>query len=234
MRRILRKGIPLLFLALPSCDPPSEPPRPRRDRSRAAAPLLRPAAREFLLPSGALPARVRSVYDGDTLTLDGGRKVRLLGVDAPEISKKENLAIEARDFTRSLCEDRDVWLEFDLEKEDRYGRLLSYVYVRGGGGEIRMVNAEILREGLARFYTPGVNLRHAETLLACQREAREQGRGTWKDYVLARSRTVVATRGGKAYHREGCAFLKDSRNLRTLTVEEALDQGLSACRECRP
>lgn len=234
MRRLPRRGIPWLLLPLLACDLPAEPSRPTPGPDRPAAPLLRPAAPEALPPAGALAARVRSVYDGDTLTLEDGRKVRLLGVDAPEVSKKENFAAEARDFTRSLCEGREVWLEFDVEREDRYGRWLCYVYVRDGEGKMRMVNAELLREGLARFYTPGANLRHAETLLACQREAREQGRGTWKNYVLARPKTVLATRGGKAYHRRGCAFLKDSRNLRTLTEQEALDLGLSACRECKP
>jgi micrococcal nuclease len=209
----------LLWTALlaAGCEPP--PP----------APLLRPSA----LPASAVAARVRSVYDGDTLTLEDGRKIRLLAVDTPELRERQDFAAEARDFTKRLCEGRDVWLEFDAEREDRYGRLLCYVYVRDGE-TVRMVNAELLRAGLARFYTPGSGLRHADMLLACQREAREQGRGTWKDYVLAAPKNVVATRKGRAYHRPSCEFVRNSKELRNLEEKAALDEGLSACRECKP
>ena len=228
MRHAVRALWGALLLAVLSCEPPAAPP----------GPLLLPSARALTVPPGALAARVRHVYDGDTLTLEGGRKVRLLAVDTPELRGEgggpEEGAREARDFVRALCEDRDVWLEFDVEREDSYGRWLSYVYVRTPEGD-RMVNAELLRAGLARYYTPGpVNLKHAEFLLACQREAREAGRGTWKDYVLAREKPVVVTRTGRAYHRRDCETLRTSRGLRTVRLEEALDRGLSPCRTCRP
>lgn len=217
-----------LILLILSCEPPAATP----------SPLLLPSARAVSIPAGALAFAVRHVYDGDTLTLANGRKVRLLAVDTPELrgqdGRPEEGAREARDFVRNLCENREAWLEFDVEREDSYGRWLCYVYVRTPEGD-RMVNAELLRAGLARYYTPGpVNLRHAEFLLACQREAREAGRGTWKDYVLARDKAVVVTRTGRAYHRRDCETLRASRELRTVRLEEALDRGLSPCRTCRP
>lgn len=221
------RGISLttaLFLWLAACEP--ETPSSR-------APLLYPALRPMAPPPDAVAARVQAVYDGDTLTLDGGKRVRLLGVDTPEIKERHKFAEDARDFTRLLCEGRDVRLEFDVEKEDRYGRWLCYVYARDRD-TVAMVNAELLRAGLARFYTPGPNLRHAELLLACQREARENSRGTWKDYVLAAPRPVVATRTGRAYHRPGCKFVEESKNLRQLTDKQATEEGLSPCRECKP
>src|SRR5258706_2587584 len=155
-----------LLLLLGSCEPPRDP-RP---------PLLKPSGPAFSIAAVAVSARVKSVYDGDTITLDDGRKVRLLAVDTPEIKEHEPFAIEARELVRGLCLNHDVWLEFDTEREDRYGRLLCYVYVRDEAGP-RMDNAEILKSGLGRFYTPGANSRHAEALLGCQREARESGRG---------------------------------------------------------
>lgn len=222
------RPLPLaVFLCLAAC----EPVRPPSTMSRS--PLLRPAAPPAGVPAGALRHRVKSVYDGDTLTLDNDRKVRLLAVDTPEIKEHQPLAPDARDLTRRLCQDREVWLEFDTEREDRYGRWLCYVYAEVDG-RVLMVNAELLRRGLARFYTPGPNLRHADSLLACQREARENSVGTWKDYVLARPRKVLATRKGHAYHREDCDFIKSSKELRTLDEKSALDLGLSACRECKP
>lgn len=222
----MQKLLAAILCLLAACEPPPGPARPK-------APLLRPAA----IPSGATAFRVKSVYDGDTLTLENGKKVRLLGVDTPELKGEgggpDNFAPEARDFTRSLCDGREAWLEFDTEKEDAYGRWLCFVYVREGDS-VRMVNAELLREGLARLYTPGPNALHKELLLACQREARENARGSWKDYVLARDKQVVATRSGHAYHRAECDALRNSKNLRTLSVNDALDAGLSACRTCKP
>jgi len=206
-----------LALSLAACDPPAPPP------------LLTPSA----LPAGAQRHRCTSVYDGDTLTLEGGQKVRLLAVDTPELKEHEPFAPEARDFTRRACQGKDVWLEFDTEREDRYGRWLCYVYASDGGPPL-MVNAELLRQGLARFYTPGANLKHADRLLACQREARENGRGSWKDYVLARPKTVVATKSGHAYHRPDCREIQGSKGLRSIDEKEALDAGLSRCRSCKP
>lgn len=226
----MRYAVPLgLCLALlGSCERSSAP----------SGPLLLPSFRNVSIPPGALAAHVSRVYDGDTLTLETARKVRLLAVDTPELrgddGRPEEGAREARDFVRALCENRSVWLEFDVEREDTYGRWLCYVYLATPDGN-RMVNAELLRMGLARYYTPGpVNLKHAEFLLACQREAREAGRGTWKNYVLAREKPVVVTRTGRAYHRRDCETLRTSQGLRTVRLEEALDRGLSPCRTCRP
>jgi len=207
-----------LFLA--ACDPPKPP-------------LLTPSSAPAVLPAGAARHRCTSVYDGDTLTLEGGQKVRLLAVDTPELKEHENLAPEARDFTRRLCQGKEIWLEFDTEREDRYGRWLCYVYAAEGGPPA-MVNAELLRQGLARFYTPGANLKYADRLLACQREARENGRGTWKDYVLGGPKAVVATRSGHAYHRADCREIQASKGLRTIDEKEAIDAGLSRCRTCKP
>jgi endonuclease YncB( thermonuclease family) len=214
-----------LLLFLVACEPPAPGKSPPPRAPRVAEPLLKPDALLF---------RVKSVYDGDTLTLENGKKVRLLAVDTPELKEKQPLAPEARDFTKRRCEDKTVRLEFDTEKEDRYGRWLCYVYAPDEAGAEKMVNAELLRAGLARFYTPGANLKYAEMLLACQREARENSRGTWKDYVLAKPRAVVATPSGKAYHRPDCKFVQNSRDLLRLSDKEALDRGLSACRECKP
>lgn len=217
------RGILGLLLLLVSCEPSTD----------VRGPLQRPSGPALPVPAGATASRVRSAYDGDTLTLQDGRKVRLLGVDTPELQQREPFAAEARDFVRSFCEDREVWLEFDAEPEDRYGRLLCYVYVREGN-QARMLNAELLRSGLARFYTPGSGLRHGELLLACQREAREQRRGTWKDYVFEARKQVVVTKSGHAFHRPDCREIRNANSLRTIEEGAALDQGLSRCRTCKP
>jgi len=92
---------------------------------------------------------VRNVIDGDTVILSSGKHVRYIGIDTPETRKKigsswqyapEKYAEEAKNYNWNLVYARKVRLEFDDEKEDKYGRWLAYVYVDG-----IMVNTELLR-----------------------------------------------------------------------------------------
>jgi micrococcal nuclease len=134
------------------------------------------------------------VVDGDTLVLANGERVRLIGIDTPEIhesaklhrdSKKSNqdistikeLGQRSYQFTRDLVEGRAVSLEFDVERQDRYKRLLAYVYLKDG----RFVNAEIVRQGYASLMTYPPNVKYADLFLKLFREARENKRGLWKD-----------------------------------------------------
>jgi len=89
---------------------------------------------------------VKYVIDGDTLELSNGETVRLIGIDTPEVYSSDKLdrdskrtgkdietiiamGKEASDFVRGLVEGKEVKLEFDVQKRDKYGRLLAYVYV---------------------------------------------------------------------------------------------------------
>ncbi|MCM8796636.1 MAG: thermonuclease family protein, partial [Candidatus Omnitrophica bacterium] len=93
---------------------------------------------------------VERVIDGDTLKLSSGERVRLIGIDTPEMHESEKLYRDARrssqyvqtikrlgrqayEFTRNLLEGRRVRFEFDVQKRDRYGRLLAYVYLKDDG-----------------------------------------------------------------------------------------------------
>jgi micrococcal nuclease len=88
------------------------------------------------------PYYVERVIDGDTFVLEGGVRVRLLGVNTPETKHPrrpvEPLGPEASEFTKSHIENRLITLRFDRERRDRYHRVLAYVYV----GE-RFLNEEI-------------------------------------------------------------------------------------------
>lgn len=135
------------------------------------------AARE---PQGA---RVAAVVDGDTVRLEGGRLVRYIGIDAPETRHREGgrwvydpqpFAVAATAETRRRVEGRTVRLEFDRRREDRYGRLLAYVWVDG-----ELLNEALVRAGLARARPYPPNLRHQRRLAAAENEAREAGRGMW-------------------------------------------------------
>ena len=121
---------------------------------------------------------VERVVDGDTIVLDGGERVRLIGVDTPETvhpSKPvEYFGKEASEFTRSLAERKPVRLEYDWQRQDRYGRTLAYVFLSDG----RLLNAEIIRQGYGHAYTR-FSFRRMEEFRQLEREARENARGLW-------------------------------------------------------
>ena len=82
----------------------------------------------------------------------------------------------ASDFTRKLVEGKRVKLVFDVQKHDRYGRLLAYVYLEDG----TFVNSRIIEEGYAQVMTIAPNVKYAQTFLKLEREARQKGDGLWK------------------------------------------------------
>lgn len=131
--------------------------------------------------------RVERVVDGDTLIVSGGQRVRLLGVDTPELARDgrpaEPWSDAAREFLDGAVGDREVSLGFDREPYDKYGRRLAYLYCQG-----RFVNEEIIRAGYSRAetrfaYHESKKLRFRQA----EREAREQQRGIWSDTSASRT-----------------------------------------------
>ena len=137
-------------------------------------------------------AFVQRAVDGDTLKLSDGRRVRLIGVDTPELHYSEKLlrdskrtrkdireiqelGAKAADFTRKLCEGKSVKIETDVRKLDKYGRLLAYIYLEDG----TFVNAKILEEGYGQVMTIPPDVKYADYFLKLERKARESGKGLW-------------------------------------------------------
>jgi endonuclease YncB( thermonuclease family) len=118
-------------------------------------------------------ATVRDVIDGDTVVLDDGRKVRYLGINAPEHGQP--YARDATNVNRRLVSGLPVRLEFDQIREDRHGRLLAYVHRDGA-----LVNEQLLAEGLAHVFSIPPNTRYAERFLHVQRKAKAARKGMWK------------------------------------------------------
>ena len=140
------------------------------------------------------PVTITRVVDGDTVQaiLNGLEvTVRLIGVDTPETvhptKAVDAYGKEASDFTRQTLEGRDAWLEFDVGQQDRYGRLLAYVWtsqpVDWSDAEVRehMHNAVILLRGYGRLMTIPPNVRHVDAFRVYEAEARSLGLGLWGD-----------------------------------------------------
>jgi micrococcal nuclease len=126
-------------------------------------------------PANRTYALVTRVADGDTIEIEGGQRVRYIGINAPELSETpECYGPEAYQKNRELVENRVVALERDVSEVDHYGRLLRYVYVDGC-----FVNAELIRLGYARAMPIEPNLRYQELFAALEEEARQAGRGLW-------------------------------------------------------
>ena len=120
-------------------------------------------------------ARVTQVIDGDTIMIEGGYRVRYIGIDAPEIHPRlEAYGIEAWQANCRLVEGKRVRLQRDVSETDKYGRLLRYVYV-----DNVFVNAELVRQGLARAKAYPPDTKYQEYLEQLEAEAREAGRGMW-------------------------------------------------------
>lgn len=136
-------------------------------------------------------AVVAKVYDGDTIRLKDGRKVRFVGINTPEIDHEgdhsQPFAIKARRRVEALIGADPVRLRYATERRDRYGRLLAHPYLPDG----RSINQVLLDEGLAVAVAVAPNLWHNDCYFAHERAARAAGRGVWSgDSLLKQSRAL--------------------------------------------
>jgi micrococcal nuclease len=142
-------------------------------------------------------ARVVTVHDGDTITvrIDGHtEKVRLVGIDSPELQDERqtyrDAAYEARNYARSRLGGETVTLESEPRQGDRdaYGRLLRYVILRDGTN----VNEDFVRKGYAHVYDR-FNFTLKPRFKAAESEAKREKLGVWK-LPPGRWREVPSTR----------------------------------------
>jgi endonuclease YncB( thermonuclease family) len=142
------------------------------------------AARPRAPAEPAASGRVAEVVDGDTVALDGGAEVRLVGIQAPKLPlgrpnfRAWPLAPEAKSGLDRLALGKTATLSYGGARVDRHGRLLAHLHVGGEAGGT-WVQGEMLRLGLARVYTFHDNRSRAAEMLALEREARSAGRGIW-------------------------------------------------------
>jgi endonuclease YncB( thermonuclease family) len=126
--------------------------------------------------------KVRYVIDGDTLILENHQRVRLIGIDAPEIShrrygkKGEPFGEDSRGFLVRLVQGKEVRLENGKEEFDRFGRRLSYVYLP----DRTFVNRKMVEEGMARVYRK-FPFEFRNDFLEAEKQAARGRLGLWKE-----------------------------------------------------
>jgi endonuclease YncB( thermonuclease family) len=140
-------------------------------------------AQAFCPAPGKLPSvKVQRVVDGDTLRLQDGRSVRLIGLNSPELGRKgrsaEPLAEAARKRLSELvaANDGHVGLLPGHEPKDRYGRTLAHAY----DGKGRNLEAQLLAEGLGYLVAIAPNVALVECQQAAERLARQSRVGLWR------------------------------------------------------
>ncbi|HUW32971.1 MAG TPA: thermonuclease family protein [Planctomycetota bacterium] len=171
-----------------------------------------------------------SVADGDTFSTLDGEAVRLLGIDAPEHG--ELFSQQAKRRLRELVVGREVDLVYDVEKTDRYGRLLCHVHADG-----LWVNKALVSEGLANVYIVRPNLDKTAELVSAQKAARTRKAGIWSVPPPSPEPYYLRSKNSFRFHRPSCKLAREisPKNAVKLTNREAaLDAGLSSCRTCRP
>lgn len=141
-----------------------------------------PGLPEGAVPEGAVPqdatvATVEYVHDGDTLFLTDGTKVRLLGIDTPEVGEhRECYGDEARELLRDLLpEGTRVQVLADVQPLDQYGRSLLFIYTDDGVN----VNLELIERGAAEAVVLAPNVLFADELEAAEDRAQAAGLGMW-------------------------------------------------------
>lgn len=119
---------------------------------------------------------VDRIIDGDTLRcLETPDRVRLLLIDAPELSQGDWGEASRRRLARLIPDGTLTRLEIDVQERDIYGRILAYVYAPDG----RMVNETMVREGYAIPVVYPPNVRYVELIRRAAEEARQARRGLW-------------------------------------------------------
>ncbi|NLJ48268.1 MAG: nuclease [Candidatus Atribacteria bacterium] len=191
------------------------------------------------LPTIAQTYEVSRVIDSDTIELSNGEQVRYIGIDTPEFHNgiPDPYAQEAYEANRKLVEGKEIYLEFDAQERDKYGRILAYVYVDG-----IFVNAWLIENGYAQIMTIPPNITHQELFLPLQTKAREGNRGLWGFEGNANIESgdiiypYVGKRNSMKFHHYYYNLVNDMKEKNKVffkTREEAIEAGYVPCKRCK-
>ncbi len=149
--------------------------------------------------------QVAHVYDGDSIQLSNGQKIRLAGINTPEVGFRDKLPEAGADSAKSWLKQRlagvSVRLVTDQQKKDKYQRLLAHVFTRSG----QHINLELVENGLAFVSLHPPNLNYSKVLLDAEQQAESRQLGLWQlteyqayhwqDVVNSKAKGWVRVRG---------------------------------------
>jgi endonuclease YncB( thermonuclease family) len=147
--------------------------------------------------------QVRYVHDGDSLVLRDERKIRLIGINSPEMARKgqpdQALAIKARDRLRQLLfkQGNRARLVYGKQRKDRHGRALAHLWSADGTN----LSAALLGEGLGWALAIPPNIQWLDCYLAAENKARSVGRGVWGQPVYAAKKSTQLDLRESGFHR---------------------------------
>jgi len=177
---------------------------------------------------------VRHVSDGDTITLQDGRSIRYIGINAPEIAHKDRPADpygpDSQKINQEKVLSKQVRLEWDVEKTDQYGRNLAYVFLADG----TFINQVMVEAGLAFFMPTRPNTRYNELLLNAQRQAMQARRGIWQGWQ-EESGQYVGHRQSKRFHVSSCPLGQKIARKNQISFHRKWDaywEGYFPCKKC--
>ncbi len=182
-------------------------------------------------------AHVKYVIDGDTIVLQNGKKVRYIGINAPEIAHKdkpgEPFGKQATEYNRRLVQGKNVRILQAGDGIDRFGRILAFVYTADG----RMVNEKLLKAGLAHccFFSP--DLRYRRLLLQAQLFAINSRKGIWSLKPVRPEPFYIGNRHSLRFHRPTCRYGSHTSRKNKVIFKDrisAFKKGYCPCKKCRP
>ncbi|MDA0875101.1 MAG: thermonuclease family protein [Bacteroidetes bacterium] len=173
----------LLYLAWQRWDGGAAADQPADDALRGAEAVVPDAAglegmaanRSGLRPGGeTADCQVERIIDGDTIHCPPVGRIRLIGIDTPERGQQPFGPAATQALTDMTPIGSSITVEFDVDRTDRYDRILGYLWA---GGEL--VNWRLVREGWALMATYPPNVRYTDHYLEAQQNARTDGVGLW-------------------------------------------------------
>ena len=198
----------------------------------------------FLFPavsSGNDLVVVTHVYDGDTIHTKDGRRIRLIGLNAPEVSHPDKKGLrksaepfgkQSKEYLKKLLIGRKVYVKTDIEQKDHYHRFLAYLFLPDG----TFINEKILDQGLAYCLPRKPNLSYEKRLLKAQHRAMQNRNGIWNSIFNKSDRTTcLGNRRTKRFHVSSCESGQQIRPINSVTFQrmwDAFSRGYAPCRKC--
>jgi len=169
--------------------------------------------------------RLKRVIDGDTLELESGEKIRLIGLNTPEVesrfTQQQAGGRQAKQWLNTTLRSPVLFIEYDQQLYDKYGRRLAHCFLENGD----YINARLLETGHAMLTLIPPNLRYAERLTAAQNQAESKEIGIWsmpayQSKTLADFTPGVSYRGWQRWQLTVKAISRGKQNTTLLVTDK--------------